>query len=144
MREVRAALELRKQIILVREVEVTKGGLTLAQAVEACPDELREGLFVEEAIEWQRTGDHQIVSLLGVLRRLLPLSQREGLRVPGTPYLPTVLEHDVSNPRMVVPRDTLGSSQGRPRCATLLTSPFHTELEPFRLVCASLRLRWRI
>jgi len=85
MREVRAAVAQQKRLVLMRETDMAKGGLTVAQATEAAPEDLRTLLFGKHAqplIAFHRVGEFQIVSLLSLLRRLVPPRERhEALHV---------------------------------------------------------------
>ena len=76
--EARVAVQLQKRLILMREADTSKGGLSAAQALEACPADLKEALFqrqTQPAVTYQRAGEFQVVSLLSILRRLVPQSK---------------------------------------------------------------------
>ena len=54
MKELRATCELKKEIILVREMDTAKGGITIEEAKRDCPADLRAHVFKEKAIDWHR------------------------------------------------------------------------------------------
>jgi len=65
LREVRAAMERARPIILVLETDETKGGFALADAREECPEELRDFVFgasgdERAVIPWHRITIFQV------------------------------------------------------------------------------------
>ena len=61
LREVRAALEMGKPLVLVHEADPDKGGGTLAELRSECPEELQAAIFEAgwPMVVWHRTEDFQ-------------------------------------------------------------------------------------
>ena len=53
MREVVAAIENQKPLILVLEQDVHRGGWTAEEACETCPDEIRNAIFGKLGLLWR-------------------------------------------------------------------------------------------
>ena len=81
LRELTAAVERRKPLILVHELDRNKGGVPLDSLVAECPPELRDAVFGQrDIIPWLRHGDFQCESLLCIAEAMLlslPRYQRE-------------------------------------------------------------------
>jgi len=76
LREIKAAKACDKPLLLVLETNDTKGGLTLEEAREECPQELREYVFGpggswRAVIPWHRITVFQLCTLKEVVRQLL-------------------------------------------------------------------------
>ena len=53
LRELRAALDLNKPLLLVHETVTSKGGATIDELISECPSELRDAVFFRRAAEQQ-------------------------------------------------------------------------------------------
>ena len=76
LREIRHAMECKKRIVLVHEVDLNKGGMKIEELKIQCPDDLREFVFgadrwPREIIRWYRVADFQVVSLKNIAANLL-------------------------------------------------------------------------
>ena len=60
-RELRSALAYGLPLVLVRETDATKGGLSLYELVQQCPEDLRDEVFAFPVIDLQRVKDFQQV-----------------------------------------------------------------------------------
>ena len=71
LREVRAALETGKPLVLVHEADPDKGGGTLAKLRSECPEELQAAIFDAgwPMVVWHRIEAFQHVSLKVIARR---------------------------------------------------------------------------
>ena len=95
LREARAAMASSKPLVLVREADLQKGGLLLADARAQCPADLSVFVFAERhAITWHRVAEYQRLALKLIAEQLLqacpcivnPLEvdpRSEGLRFKG-------------------------------------------------------------
>ena len=65
LREVRSSLEMNKPIVLVQEADPTKGGGTMEELREDCPEALQRIIFERHRPHavWMRAEDFQRVSL---------------------------------------------------------------------------------
>ena len=65
LREVRAAIEKDKPLILVHEADPDKGGGTLQELRAECPEDLQAYIFDKgwAMTVWYRINEHQLVSL---------------------------------------------------------------------------------
>jgi len=96
LREIKAAMALGKEIILVLELNDNKGGLSLDEAKKECPDELREYVFGPQGKErgvmvWHRITIFQLCTLKEIVcttLRFTPLYAEE-------PNLTVYLDSDV-------------------------------------------------
>ena len=81
IRELTAAVERRKPLILVHELDRNKGGAPRDSLIAECPRELREAVFGQrDIVPWLRLGDFQCESLLCIAEAMLlslPRYQRE-------------------------------------------------------------------
>uniref|UniRef100_A0A7S3TEN2 Tyrosine-protein kinase ephrin type A/B receptor-like domain-containing protein n=1 Tax=Emiliania huxleyi TaxID=2903 RepID=A0A7S3TEN2_EMIHU len=73
LREIRSSLELKKPIILVQEADPEKGGGSLKELREECPEGLQSAIFDANwpQIVWMRIEEFQIVSLKMISEALL-------------------------------------------------------------------------
>ena len=72
LREVRAAVEMQKPIILVHESDASKGGASLDELRAECPEELREAIFGGHLpVPWLRLGHFQKESLICIAEGML-------------------------------------------------------------------------
>jgi hypothetical protein len=100
LRELRAAMDAEKPIIVVLEGDVTKGGYaSLEQAIADCPAEYRQYVFCEpngmtrEIIAWHRVKEFQLCTL-----KLIA-----GAMLSHTPqYSESVRKSDTATPRRVI------------------------------------------
>ena len=91
LREVRAALEKGKPLVLVHEADPNKGGGTLAELRAECPEELRAAIFDAgwPMVVWHRIEAFQHVSLKVIAEALLLKTPKYAsekalpLRIPG-------------------------------------------------------------
>jgi uncharacterized membrane protein YbaN (DUF454 family) len=76
LREIRATVEKSKPFILVIEADKAKGGHTLSEARQECPEELREPIFDHgmTPITWLRIIDFQLLSLKLICHEMLRVS----------------------------------------------------------------------
>ena len=70
LREVSAAKENGRPLVLVHEADAQKNGSPLEVLKAACPDEHRAFVFDGEAIPWHRVRDFQLMSLAKIAERL--------------------------------------------------------------------------
>ena len=76
MREVYASSEKHKPLVLVQEMDVTKGGAPLAELQDECAVDVREFVFgaagaPHTITEWYRITEYQLVSLVRVVKGML-------------------------------------------------------------------------
>ena len=95
LREIRHAMECKKPIVLVHEVDLNKGGMKIEELKIQCPDDLREFVFgadrwPREIIRWYRVADFQVVSLKNIAANLLhAMPGYKDKRKPPRVYHPT-------------------------------------------------------
>ena len=105
LREVRAALEMTKPLVLVHEADPDKGGGTLAELRSECPEELRAAIFDAgwPMAVWHRIEAFQHVSLKVIAEALLLKTPKYAgenelpLCIPGE-----VRAYDLAFPKPVV------------------------------------------
>jgi hypothetical protein len=119
LREIKAAKARDKPLLLVLETNETKGGLTLEEAREECPEELREYVFGPEGsgrgvIPWHRITVFQLCTLKEIVREMLtqtPLYASE-------PNLTVYLDSDIDIEMLKFPKPLLlYASPNNPGCA---------------------------
>jgi hypothetical protein len=119
LREIKACMARGKPLLLVLETNETKGGLTLDEAREECPDELREYVFGPEGsrrrvIPWHRITVFQLCTLKEIVREVL-------LHTPlyaGEPNLTVYLDSDVDIEMLKFSKPMLlYTSPNNPGCA---------------------------
>ena len=80
LREARAATELTKPLIRVHESDLSKGGASLAQIRDECPEELRHAMFggqgdedvtISPIVPWLRIESFQMHSLKMIAQGML-------------------------------------------------------------------------
>lgn len=71
MRELRAAVDLGRPIVLVRETETAKGGLSIEELREQCPPDLREAVFACPVVRWLRLTEFHLASMRMIAETLL-------------------------------------------------------------------------
>ena len=99
-RELRAAIQQRKRIVVVRETEAEKGKLTDTAARDACLDEpsLLDPLLRSPQVDWFRVSAFQDVTLLQILKHLVGKAEEAPhLFIPGSP-LETLRETALAPP----------------------------------------------
>ena len=62
-RELGYAIEFDRPIVLMREMEPKKGGISLESARSGCPSDLLEAAFAEPHLDWHRMKEFQILTL---------------------------------------------------------------------------------
>ena len=89
LRELRAAVDQKKRILVVRETEDKKGRVDDKAVRESLKDPndkaLLEALLSAPSVDWHRVSAYQDVSLLQIARQLAPEAEREHLYLPGGP-----------------------------------------------------------
>ena len=102
LREVRAALEMGKPLVLVHEADPDKGGGTLAELRSECPEELRAAIFDAgwPMAVWHRIEAFQHVSLKVIAEALL-------LKTPkyaGEDALPLCIPGEIRASKLAFPK----------------------------------------
>mmetsp|Transcript_15167 Transcript_15167/g.45702 ORF Transcript_15167/g.45702 Transcript_15167/m.45702 type:complete len:518 (-) Transcript_15167:419-1972(-) len=102
LREVRAALEMGKPLVLVHEADPDKGGGTLAELRSECPEELRAAIFDAgwPMVVWHRIEAFQHVSLKVIAEALL-------LKTPkyaGEDALPLCIPGEIRASKLAFPK----------------------------------------
>ena len=86
LRELRAAVKQKKPLLVVREIEDKKGRITNEAVRESLKDEeLLNALLGAPSIDWHRISVYQDLSLLQIIRQLVPEPERKDLYMPGGP-----------------------------------------------------------
>ncbi|EOD08208.1 hypothetical protein EMIHUDRAFT_217796 [Emiliania huxleyi CCMP1516] len=92
MRELRSAIEEKKPLLLIQELDEDYGGIPLASLVSDCPDDLRSILFTPERVcglvPWSRKPDFQSVALTAVCQAILAASGNPKYAVPPRVEIP--------------------------------------------------------
>lgn len=134
LREVRACKERKKPILLVHETDDTKGGLTIEEAREECPEELREYVFgviggrERPVLAWHRITVFQLCTLKEIARQVL----RHTPLYATKPMLGVYLDRDVSIEQLRMQRPVaIYTSPNNPGCdvAVKELATFFTESE---------------
>ena len=120
LREMRAAINLGKPILLVHECSVKHGGAELRDFYDECPQSLRKAVFgvdafadidlerLDQIVAWHRVTDYQRLSLLRIARNVLlanPPSPRDWKLVDRTCESFEALVAKLYDPRSTVERD---------------------------------------
>ena len=81
LREIRSSLEQSKPLVLVQEADPAKGGGTLQELRESCPDELQSDIFDQGRTQttWYRIDEFQRVSLKTIVEAPLVYTPRPSL-----------------------------------------------------------------
>eukprot|EP00965_Chrysotila_dentata_P070749 2339147-Pleurochrysis_carterae.AAC.1 len=81
---------MKKPVCLVQEANFGKGGVTIEQAMEDCPEEKRDAIFARrQVIVWHRIADFQLISLkLIVAHTLHACPNYEKNKRPPPLYVP--------------------------------------------------------
>jgi len=101
LREVRAAMQRSKPLLLVLETDATKGGFSIEDARDECPEELRDFVFgpasaERDVVPWHRVTAFQLCSLKEIAKTVLwytPLYEDK-------PALDVYLDTDLSVDRL--------------------------------------------
>ena len=96
MREVRAAVQMGKPLVLVHETNTGKGGAPLAALRAECPDDVRDAVFgppdrPAPVIPWRRIESFQIKSLQLIAEQMLGHLRAQEPFEPPELYLPGAL-----------------------------------------------------
>ena len=79
LREVRAAVNEEKPLVLVHEIDPQKGGAPLDEIMRECPDDLRDAVFRgRDVVPWLRLGHFQRESLCCIAESMLLCLPRYG------------------------------------------------------------------
>ena len=88
-RELGYAIEFDRPIVLMREMNPKKGGISIESARSACPSDLVEAAFAEPHLNWHRMKEFQTLTLGQVLRYVmhdqLGEDDRNRIHIPGCP-----------------------------------------------------------
>ena len=128
MREVRAAVEMEKPIVLVNEVNQAKGGAPLAQLREECPEDVRDYVFgppdaPREVIQWRRIQSFQLKALELITEETLHhLPKYEKMAGPPQVFVPGDVQNYDWNCKVPHQLYTSPNNPGAAEMATLLAN----------------------
>ena len=94
LRQIRAALDQGKPIVLVQEADPAKGGGTLAELRAECPEELQVAVFDArwKLVVWHRIHEFQLLSLKMIAEAMLLKSPEYSLLAELSVYIPGELK----------------------------------------------------
>mmetsp|Transcript_23187 Transcript_23187/g.71018 ORF Transcript_23187/g.71018 Transcript_23187/m.71018 type:complete len:1131 (+) Transcript_23187:1596-4988(+) len=134
LREARACMALNKPIVLVVESDVAKGGLSREEAIQECPEDLRDYIFGNSVdrplVPWHRITVFQVCSLKEIARAMLIRMPTYAAKAQSTGARPldVYLDKEVSLDKLRFQNEVLVyASPNNPGCiemANELTSHF--------------------